>query len=89
MLRHLSSPLPTKADVKRRMLWALASGKVVESNKAKPRVFNLIGQVLYFRICARLVSRRMGWHDIGPAEIEEITKQLLRNLDAVLATKEA
>ena len=62
---------------------------MAESNKVKPSVFSLIGQVLYFRICARLVSRRMGWHDIGPAEIEEITKQLLHNLDAVLATKEA
>lgn len=70
-------------------LWAQASGLAAESTEVKVTMFSLIGQVLYFRISARLVCRRMGWQDIGPAEIEEITKQLLRNLDAVLAAKEA
>ena len=70
-------------------LLAQARGMAAESEEVKLTVFSLIGQVLYFCIGARVVSRRMGWQDIGPAEIDKITKQLLRNLDAVLAAKEA
>jgi len=66
-------------------LWAIASGEDAESDEVKLRVFSLIGQLIYFRIGAPIVARRLGWEAIGPAEAERIARVLRGNFDAVLA----
>jgi AcrR family transcriptional regulator len=66
-------------------LWAQATGAEPEDEAVKLSVFALIGQLMYFRIGQSIVSRRMGWADIGPFEIRKITDRIIRNLDAMLA----
>lgn len=66
-------------------LWALATGQEPESDAIKLTVFSMIGQVLYFRIGARVIARRMGWAQFSAPQVEAIAAQLLQNLEAVLA----
>ena len=66
-------------------LWAIASGEEAESDAVKLRVFSFIGQLVYFRIGAPIVARRLGWDAIGPDEAERIARVLRGNFDAVLA----
>lgn len=66
-------------------LWAQATGAEAEDETVKLAVFALIGQLMYFRIGQSIVSRRMGWANIGPSEIRQITDRIIRNLDAMLA----
>lgn len=68
-------------------LWALATGLDPDSAKVRLAVFSLIGQIMYFRIGQPVVSRRMGWAGYGPAEIDQIAGQILRNLAAMLAAE--
>ncbi|MBL9047364.1 MAG: CerR family C-terminal domain-containing protein [Tabrizicola sp.] len=67
------------------LLWAQATGTEAEDESVKLAVFALIGQLMYFRIGQPIVSRRMGWAAIGPAELRQITDRIIRNLDAMLA----
>jgi TetR/AcrR family transcriptional regulator, regulator of cefoperazone and chloramphenicol sensitivity len=69
-------------------LWGAASAQDPESDAVRLSVFSLIGQALYFRIGAPIVTRRMGWAGIGTPEAAQITQTLLGNLDALLAAKE-
>ncbi len=68
-------------------LWARATGTEAEDETVKLAVFTLIGQLMYFRIGQSIVSRRMGWADVGPAEIQKITDRIICNLDAMLAAE--
>ncbi|HRO13065.1 CerR family C-terminal domain-containing protein [Amaricoccus sp.] len=61
-------------------VWATATGRPAESEAVRLAVFAVIGQILYFRIAAPVVERRMGWPGIGPAEAEAIAGTVLRNL---------
>lgn len=71
-------------------LWARATGQPAGSDHVRLAVFALAGQALYFRIGARIVTRRMGWNAIGPAEAAAITERLVANLHAALkADREA
>lgn len=70
------------------LLWGAATGQDPESEAVRLAVFSTIGQVLYFRIGSRIVTRRMDWADIGSAQAERITETLLANLDAQLGTLE-
>ncbi|MFZ1662818.1 MAG: CerR family C-terminal domain-containing protein [Paracoccaceae bacterium] len=65
-------------------LWALATGSPADSETVKLTVFSLIGQIVYFRIGARVVVRRMDWPVIGPAEAKAISALLTGNLDRLL-----
>jgi hypothetical protein len=47
----------------------------------------MIGQTVYFRIAREAVRRRMGWHEIGPAEAGLITATVLDNAMAALAAR--
>jgi AcrR family transcriptional regulator len=67
------------------VLWARATGAEAEDDAVKLAVFALIGQLMYFRIGQSIVSRRMGWADIGQREIQQISDRIIRNLDAMLA----
>lgn len=66
-------------------LWSIATGEPAEDGATKLRVFSVFGQLLYFRLGADFVSRRMGWTGLGPREAEEIYQTLAGNLDAMLA----
>ena len=65
-------------------LWALASGHDPASTDTRLIVFTLIGQIMYFRIGQPVVTRRMGWDTYGPDQIDQIARQISRNLDAML-----
>jgi TetR/AcrR family transcriptional regulator, regulator of cefoperazone and chloramphenicol sensitivity len=68
------------------VLWAAATGRKAESTAVRLAVFATIGQVLYFHLGRPIVSRRLGWERIGPAEAraiaETVTCTLLARLDA-------
>jgi len=66
-------------------IWSAASGAEAESEAVRLAVFTIIGQVLYFHVARPVVARRMGWAEIGPAEMEAIVGTILRNLHARLA----
>lgn len=66
-------------------LWGAATGQEPESEAVRLTVFTAIGQILYFRVGAPIVTRRMGWEAIGPEEVAQITAVLLRNIEAMLA----
>ncbi|TKD26143.1 DUF1956 domain-containing protein [Rhodobacter capsulatus] len=68
-------------------LCALATGEDPEAEPVKLFVFSLIGQILYFRIGAAIVTRRMGWSDIGPDETEKIVAVLQANLSTQIAAR--
>ena len=65
-------------------LWAIATGREVESEGTKLVVFSMIGQVLYFRIGRPIVARRLGWEDPGLAEAARIADLLAANLRSIL-----
>jgi hypothetical protein len=61
-------------------LWAAATGQEAESERTRLLVFTLAGQLLYFRIGRPIVTRRMGWAALGPAEAAVIADVLAGNL---------
>lgn len=97
MLRELAEGGPAVDIVYQRMiepthrrlcrLWGTATGADPESEAVRLQVFSLVGQVMYFRIGASIVTRRLGWSDMGPTEAASIAETLLRNLDAMLDAK--
>lgn len=66
-------------------LWAIATGQDADTETTKLAVFSMVGQVLYFRIGAAIIRRRMGWQAMQKPQVDAIVTQLLFNLDAVLA----
>ncbi|PFG65157.1 TetR family transcriptional regulator [Thioclava sp. ES.031] len=70
-------------------LWARASGTSEDDPESALRVFAMIGQVLYFRLGAEVVRRKMGWSEIGAAEAAQISRVVAGNLDAMLAQARA
>jgi TetR/AcrR family transcriptional regulator, regulator of cefoperazone and chloramphenicol sensitivity len=98
MLRELSEQGPAVEVLYSRMvgpmhqrlclLWGAATQQDPETDAVRLVVFSLIGQVLYFRVGAPIVTRRLGWSAIGPAETAQITQTLLATLDALLAASE-
>lgn len=66
-------------------LWAAATGREAESETTRLLVFSLIGQVLYFRVGRPIVTRRMGWGTLGPAEAARVADILAANLHSILA----
>lgn len=67
-------------------LWELATDTPADTETVKLIVFSLIGQIVYFRLGARVVVRRMGWTAIGPAEAKTISAVLTENLDRLLGS---
>lgn len=66
-------------------LWSAATGREAESETTRLLVFSLIGQVLYFRVGRPIVTRRMGWDALGPAEAARIADILAANLHSIIA----
>lgn len=82
----LYNALALPAHARLCQLWALATGGDAESDEVKLVVFSLIGQLIYFRIGAPLVTRRMGWPAIGPNEAQAIARILRRNVETILSS---
>ncbi|SOC06709.1 CerR family C-terminal domain-containing protein [Rhodobacter maris] len=66
-------------------IWQAATGAPAEAPETRLMIFSALGQILYFRIGAPVVKRRMGWAEIGPAEAEAIVKILKSNISALIA----
>ena len=62
-------------------LWAAATGKPAESDEVKLAVFTLVGGLLVFRITRAGTLKRLGWKDIGQAELKSIIRRLESNVD--------
>lgn len=67
-------------------IWQAATGEAAEASETKLAVFAMIGQVVYFRIGAAAVSRRLGVAAYSPEDIEAIVSVVQRNIDARLNT---
>jgi len=65
-------------------LWSAATGQPAESEDVKLAVFSLVGQVIYFRVAAPIVQRRMGWQRYSRPEARAITQRMLANLDRMI-----
>ena len=61
-------------------LWAVATGRPPDDPALKLAVFAMIGQILYFRIAAPIVSRRMDWGTIGPDETRQVRDTVIAGL---------
>lgn len=71
-------------------LWGLAAGRDPESEATRLAVFALIGQIVYFHLGRPVVTRRMGWDDVGPAEAKAVARTVTDGLRARLrAEREA
>lgn len=68
-------------------LFAAATGDDPESEETRLTVFALIGPLLYFRIGAPAVQRRMGWATYGPAEARKISRVVSRLIAARIEQK--
>ena len=66
-------------------LWGRASGQDPDSPAVRLAVFAHLGQILYFRLGAAIVTRRMGWDGYGPAEIAAVEARILATLNAALS----
>lgn len=84
IFRSLIEPVHTRLCV----LWQAATGEAAEANETKLAVFAMIGQIIYFRIGAAAVSRRLGAAAYSPGDIEAIIKVIQRNIDARLNTSQ-
>jgi AcrR family transcriptional regulator len=69
-------------------LFAEATGGDPESEDTRLTVFAMIGPLLYFRIGAPAVQRRMGWKGYGPVEAKKIAKVVERLVSARLDQKD-
>lgn len=68
-------------------LWAAAAGEDPDSEATRIAVFAMIGQIVYFRIARAVVTRRMGWAEIGPAQTRLIVETALDNVTAALSAR--
>ncbi|MGN6552010.1 MAG: CerR family C-terminal domain-containing protein [Pararhizobium sp.] len=66
-------------------LWARATGESAGAEQVRIVLFTLIGQILYFRIAAEPVRRRMGWSAFGDAEAAAVSAAVCANLRAMVA----
>lgn len=65
-------------------LFALATGADPESEDTRLTVFTLIAPLIYFRIGAPAIQRRMGWTDFGPDETRKAAAAATRTVVARL-----
>lgn len=66
-------------------IWQTATGAPAEAPETRLMIFSALGQILYFRIGAPVVKRRMGWTEIGPDQTQAITAVLKSNIAALIA----
>ncbi len=94
MLREITEPGEIADEIYQRfieprhqllcMLWSKATGRDPQDIDVKLAVFALVGQVLYFRIAAPFVLRRMSWTTLGPDEKQRIADLVIENLHSTI-----
>jgi AcrR family transcriptional regulator len=67
------------------MLWGAVTGGDPESDDVKLTVFSMIGQLLYFRIGARAVARRLGRESLSEHDVAAIRDVIKTNIAARLS----
>lgn len=65
-------------------VWQAATGESAGSDATKLTVFAIMGQLIYFRIGAPAVSRRLGRKGYSTADVEAIAAVIERNITARL-----
>lgn len=65
-------------------VWQAATGESADSEATKLTVFAIMGQLIYFRIGAPAVSRRLGRPGYSQADVEAIAAVIERNIAARL-----
>ncbi len=65
-------------------LWGAVTGENPESDDVKLTVFSMIGQLLYFRIGARAVARRLGRESLSEQDVTAIREVIKTNIAARL-----
>ena len=65
-------------------VWQAATGESAASDATKLTVFAIMGQLIYFRIGAPAVSRRLGKSSYSAADVEAIAAAIERNITARL-----
>jgi TetR/AcrR family transcriptional regulator, regulator of cefoperazone and chloramphenicol sensitivity len=65
-------------------VWQAATGESAEAEATKLTVFAMMGQLIYFRIGAPAVSRRLGRQSYSKADVEAIAAVIERNIAARL-----
>ena len=99
MMREMSDPGPALDQIYTNLihpvhgalcrLWGTATGTDPESPSTRLAVFAMAGQIVYFRIGRPVILKRMGWHDIGPDEADQIVATVTGNLRALVAAGKA
>ena len=99
MMREMTDPGPALEHIYTQLihpvhsalcrLWGTATGSDPESPATRLAVFAMAGQIVYFRIGRPVILKRMGWHDIGPAEADQIVATVTGNLRALVAAGKA
>jgi TetR/AcrR family transcriptional regulator, regulator of cefoperazone and chloramphenicol sensitivity len=65
-------------------LWASATGGDPESDAVKLTVFSLVGQLLYFRIGAKAIARRLGHESLNENDIKNIREIIETNISLAI-----
>lgn len=65
-------------------VWQAATGESAEADATKLTVFAIMGQLVYFRIGAPAVSRRLGKQGYSKSDVEAIAAAIERNIVARL-----
>lgn len=65
-------------------LWGLAADEDPESDAVRLSVFAAVGQILYFRVGASVVKRKMGWPAVTPDHARRIADLVTANVRCLI-----
>lgn len=68
-------------------VWEAATGEKAENPQTILTLFAVIGQILYFRIAATAVRKRLGWSEIDAAEANAIVAAVTAIVEARLNSR--
>jgi TetR/AcrR family transcriptional regulator, regulator of cefoperazone and chloramphenicol sensitivity len=69
------------------LVWEAATSEIAENPHTILTLFSMIGQVMYFRVAAVAVKKRLGWVDVGAAESAAIVEAITQIVEARLNDK--
>jgi AcrR family transcriptional regulator len=70
-------------------LLAIVLRRPVDDEEVIVRTFSLFGQIMVFRVSHALILRHAGWREMGDRERREISRVILRQIDAILDAETA
>ncbi|HKU93976.1 MAG TPA: CerR family C-terminal domain-containing protein [Vineibacter sp.] len=72
-----------------RRLVAIATHDDPQRDVVGLRTFTILGQFLVFRVARAAVLRQMAWHDVGPSQVQALTKVIQHSVRAMLLAARA